>query len=64
MHERFTHIAGEIYEDLKAGGPLNDCVGEEDPKCSYQWHLTSVDDHLLYQGLVMGSGGCVFVGGN
>jgi len=64
MHERFTHVAGEIYEDLKSGGPLLDCVGEEDPKCSYQWHITSIEDHLLYQGLTMGSGGCASVGGN
>jgi hypothetical protein len=49
MHERFTHTAGEIYEDLHSGGPLKDCVGEEDKTCSYQWSLTNVDDHLLYQ---------------
>jgi len=64
MHERFTHMAGEIYEDLKSGGPLYDCSGEEDPKCSYQWSITSIEDHLLYQGLTMGSGGCAAVGGN
>jgi len=61
MHERFTHIAGEIYEDLHSNGPLYDCQGEEDEKCSYQWHITSVDDHLLYQGLVMGGSGCAAV---
>lgn len=61
MHERFTHISGEIYEDLSSGGPLKDCVGYEDETCSYQWHITSIDDHLLYQGLAMGSGGCAFM---
>jgi len=64
MHERFTHVAGEIYEDLHTGGTLKDCSGEEDPTCSYQWSITNIDDHLLYQGLTMGSGGCAGVGGN
>ncbi len=61
MHERFTHVAGEIYEDLHSGGPLKDCVGQEDSSCSYQWHVTSIDDHLLYQSMALGSGGCAAV---
>lgn len=55
MHERFTHIAGEYYE---ADDSLNvvECQGEEDKKCSYQWHITSISDHLYYLGLNMGEG--------
>jgi hypothetical protein len=57
MHERFTHISHEWYQpgdtvDVTA------CSGYEDPKCSYQWHITSIDDHLMYLGLEMGEGGC------
>lgn len=51
MHERFTHISGEWYED-DAG--LHACSGLEDPNCSYQWHITSIDDHMHYLGLYMG----------
>ena len=51
MHERFTHISGEWYED-DAG--LHQCTGYEDPKCSYQWHITSIDDHMHYLKLYMG----------
>jgi len=50
MHERFTHISGEWYEDDSG---LHECVGLEDPKCSYQWHITSIDDHMNYLGLHM-----------
>ncbi len=51
MHERFTHISGEWYE-TDAG--LKECVGLEDDSCSYQWHITSIDDHMNYLGLYMG----------
>jgi predicted lipase len=51
MHERFTHISGEYYED-DAG--LHECSGYEDPNCSYQWHITSIDDHMHYLGLYVG----------
>ncbi|KAJ1402224.1 Alpha/Beta hydrolase protein, partial [Ochromonadaceae sp. CCMP2298] len=44
MHERFTHIAGEWYQD--ENDVLNACVGYEDSNCSYQWHITSIDDHM------------------
>jgi predicted lipase len=53
MHERFTHISGEWYEDEKTK-TLNQCNGYEDPNCSYQWHITSIDDHMNYLGLYMG----------
>jgi hypothetical protein len=54
---RMLHISGEWYEPddtitLKA------CSGYEDPSCSYQWSITSIDDHLYYLGLTMGGGGC------
>lgn len=51
MHERFTHISGEWYED-DAG--LHQCSGYEDNNCSYQWHITNIDDHMHYLGLYMG----------
>lgn len=59
MHERFTHISGEHYEPDDAV-TLVTCEGNEDPNCSYQWHITSIDDHMYYLGLVMGesSKGC------
>lgn len=57
MHERFTHHALEFYEDPVLS--LKECVGNEDSSCSYQWHLTSIDDHMLYLGKTMGMDGCV-----
>ncbi len=61
----FHHISGEIYENGPSsnwpnfpGGTLQDCSGEEDPNCADQFDGTSVADHLLYSGVVMGSGGC------
>lgn len=57
MHERFTHISGEYYQPADAV-QLQACTGYEDPNCSYQWHITSIDDHLLYLGVVMGESGC------
>lgn len=57
MHERFTHISNEYYQPGDAV-QLNSCSGYEDPACSYQWSLTNIDDHLLYLGVVMGTGGC------
>lgn len=56
MHERFTHISGEVYEDDIETFKV--CNGLEDPTCSYQWSVTSVKDHLVYQGLPMGDDGC------
>jgi len=50
MHERFTHISGEWYE---TDSGLKECVGLEDDSCSYQWHITSIDDHMYYLGLHM-----------
>ena len=56
MHERFTHIGNEKYEPDDNMNPvgLNDCIDYEDPYCSYQWHVTSIDDHLWYMGVTMG----------
>ena len=57
MHERFTHISSEFYEpDNTVPVYLNTCSGEEDPQCSYQWHITSIDDHLWYMNVPMGTG--------
>lgn len=55
MHERFTHISGEWYEP-NDDVVLNACSGSEDPNCSYQWHITSISDHLYYLGLSLGEG--------
>ena len=58
MHERFTHIDGEWYEpNENMPVELTGCSGNEDKDCSYQWHLTSVDDHLWYMGLKIGDDG-------
>jgi len=57
MHERFTHISGEWYEKVETFhslGDLVECQGNEDPSCSYQWSLTSIDDHMHYLGLYVG----------
>lgn len=51
MHARFTHISGEWYEDSTG---LHECVGYEDSNCSYQWHITNIDDHMHYLGLYLG----------
>lgn len=51
MHERFTHHSGEWYEDDSG---LHECSGLEDNNCSYQWHITSIDDHMHYLGLYVG----------
>lgn len=61
MHERFTHISGEWYE-ADDTIHVNACEGYEDPNCSYQWHITSVDDHLWYMGVVLGGDGCSALG--
>jgi len=52
MHERFTHISGEYYEDQDHS--IKQCSGYEDPTCSYQWHITNIDDHMHYLNLYMG----------
>lgn len=56
---RMVHINAEWYEpDNTVPVYLNACTGYEDPKCSYQWSVTSIDDHLWYLNVVMGTGGC------
>ena len=57
MHQRFTHLSGEYYQPTDAVN-LETCTGYEDPKCSYQWHVTNVKDHLYYLGVVLGTDGC------
>lgn len=57
MHERFTHISNEWYQPSDAVA-LQACSGYEDAACSYQWHVTSIDDHLNYLGVKMGMDGC------
>jgi hypothetical protein len=52
MHERFTHISGEWYEDQDHS--IHQCTGNEDNNCSYQWHITNIDDHMHYLNLYMG----------
>jgi len=52
MHERFTHISGEWYEDEDTS--VKGCTGYEDPTCSYQWSITNIDDHMNYLTLYMG----------
>jgi len=57
MHERFTHISSEYYQ-YDDSMNLKTCSGYEDGDCSYQWHITNIDDHLNYLGVAMGVGGC------
>jgi hypothetical protein len=62
----FYHVDNEIYEGGPIssypnfpGGPMVKCEGEENPYCADQWSTaTSVADHLLYNGVKMGTGGC------
>jgi hypothetical protein len=55
IHYRYTHISGEWYENTEEWkGSVKACSGYEDPQCSYQWHITSIDDHMHYLGLYMG----------
>lgn len=53
MHERFTHMSGEWYQATDEVS-LKECSGLEDKACSYQWHITSIDDHMNYLGLYVG----------
>jgi len=56
---RMVHINGEYYEpDNLVPVHLDTCTGYEDPKCSYQWSITSIDDHLWYLNVVLGTNGC------
>jgi hypothetical protein len=58
----FSHTSGEVYEDgpISAypnypGGPMKSCYGEEDESCADQYNGMSVNDHLLYEGIPLGS---------
>lgn len=56
---RYSHIDAEWYEpNDNVPVELSACSGQEDPDCSYQWTKTSIDDHLWYMNVVMGTGGC------
>ena len=64
MHERFTHVGNELYEeDNTVPVALNTCSGLEDKHCAYQWHITSIDDHLWYMNVNMGEnkGSCATI---
>lgn len=54
MHERFTHTSGEWYQPAD-DVTIQECEGHEDKDCSYQWHITSISDHLYYLGMHMGT---------
>lgn len=55
MHERFTHIDGEWYQNGDGPSvPQQECVGYEDKNCSYQWNFTSIEDHMWYLNQYMG----------
>lgn len=54
MHERFTHTSGEWYQPTD-DITIQECDGHEDNDCSYQWHITSIPDHLYYLGLNLGA---------
>ena len=62
MAAGFVHTSGEVYEDGPIssypnypGGPMKSCSGEEDETCADQYNGMSVPDHLLYEGIPLGS---------
>ena len=62
MATGFVHTSGEVYEDGTIssypnypGGPMKSCSGEEDETCADQYNGMSVPDHLLYEGIPLGS---------
>jgi len=57
---KYQHISNEWYEPDNSASPINidACSGYEDPDCSYQFYVGSIDDHLWYMGVTMGTGGC------
>lgn len=63
VHEEdYLHINGEWYQpgDWLSNSTMSlvDCTGYEDPDCSYQWTLTSVEDHMSYLGVDLGTHNC------
>ena len=60
---RLQHISGEWYEPDNAVSPVavSPCSGYEDPKCSYQWYMGNIDDHLWYMGVTLGADGCTAI---
>ena len=52
---KFVHISGEWYFD-EVG--VHECEGHEDKKCSFQWYLPSIVDHMHYLHVTMGIQGC------
>jgi hypothetical protein len=57
LHQRYMHLKGEVYEDPDLTFTL--CDGYESTSCSYQWSITSIEDHMLYFGKELGIAGCV-----
>jgi len=51
----FVHIAKEWYYDQNG---MHACEGFEDPKCSSQWFITSISDHMLYIDTPFGKDKC------
>jgi hypothetical protein len=56
----YTHMAGEWHQP---GDEVEvvECFGYEDESCSFQYIITSIDDHMEYLGVEMGEGGCAAV---
>lgn len=56
----YQHVNREFYEPDDSADPINinTCNGYEDPNCSFQFYVDSIDDHLWYMGVTMGTGGC------
>lgn len=53
LHYYFTHIDDEYYLEKTTLRDCNDSPGTEDETCSYQWQVTSIDDHMCYFDLYM-----------
>lgn len=56
-HLYFSHYATEYYQHDN-NITLRECVGREDRNCSYQWILSTLDDHMHYLGVRFGESGC------
>lgn len=57
----FVHMSGEYFQADRNDVALVQCTGFEDPHCSYQYNVFtsgSVDDHMHYLGVTLGSDGC------
>lgn len=56
----YTHMAGEWHQPEGVVDVI-ECFGYEDENCAGQYVFTSIEDHMEYLGLEMGTDGCAGV---